>query len=212
MKQSAPVTTRLLFARHGETEASQSNVFSGSTDVPLTDYGLRQAEALAKRLGREQVDALYCSTQQRAIQTATPTATALGLELRTCSEFREMSFGEWEMHTRMELEEDFPEDMQIWESGSWKLAPPGGEMQQEVIARAVPCLLKLLKRHAGGTLLIFAHRTTLRLLFSNILDMNLPNARALGLDPTGVTEIRIRGNQAFLLYHNDTSHLAGLAR
>ncbi len=212
IKQATPVTTRLLFVRHGQTEASRSNVFSGSTDVPLTDYGLQQAELLAKRLGREQVDALYCSTQQRAIQTATPTAEALDLEIQKCAEFREMGFGEWEMRTRQELEQDFPQEMATWESGSWMVAPPGGETQQEVLARAVPRLLYLLKQHAGQTLLIFAHRTTLRLLLANMLDMSLPNARALGLEPTGVTEVRIRGTQVFLLYHNDTNHLAELTR
>ena len=212
MNQAVPVTTRLLFARHGETEASRSNVFSGSTDIPLTDQGLKQAEALARRLGHEQVDALYCSPQQRALQTATPTAEILGLEIRQCAGFREMGFGEWEMRTRQELEKDYPEEMEIWESGSWMTAPPGGETQQEVIARAIPCLLDLLKKHAGQTVLIFAHRTTIRLLLSSMLDMNLPNARALGLDTTGLTEVRIKGSRVYLLYQNDTHHLDNLAR
>jgi broad specificity phosphatase PhoE len=208
---SKPVT-RLLFARHGETEASRANVFSGSTDIPLTSYGFKQAEALAGRLSSEHVDALYCSTQLRAIQTATPTALALNLEIQKVAGLREMGFGEWEMRTRTELNQEFPREMEIWENGTWMVAPPGGETQQEVVARATSCLLDLLKRHTGQTLLIFAHRTTIRLLLSNILDMNLPNSRALGLDPTGVTEVRIKGSQAYLLYHNDTRHLAELAR
>ncbi|HEY4385612.1 MAG TPA: histidine phosphatase family protein, partial [Ktedonobacteraceae bacterium] len=155
--------------------------------------------------------ALYASTQLRAIQTATPTAQALGLEVQKVAGLREMEFGEWEMRSREALDLDFPQEMEIWESGSWMIDPPGGETQQEVIARATSSLLDLLKRHAGQTLLIFAHRTTLRLLLSNILDMNLPNSRALALDPTGVTEVFLKGGRVHLLYHNDTRHLAELA-
>jgi broad specificity phosphatase PhoE len=212
MDQATPLTTRLIFVRHGETIASRSNVFSGSTDIPLTENGHKQAEAVARRLSHERVDALYCSPQLRAQQTAGPTADALNLKIQTCDGFREMGFGEWEMRTRAELEQAYAEEMEIWEAGSWMIAPPGGETQQEVIARAVPCLLSLLKRHSGQTLLIFAHRTTLRLLLSNILDMNLPNARMLGMDTTGITEVRIKGSHVYLLYHNDTSHLSGVTR
>jgi len=201
MDHYTSVTTRVIFARHGETEASRANIFSGSTDIPLTSYGFKQAEALARKLSSEHVDALYASTQLRAIQTATPTAQALGLEIQKVAGLREMGFGEWEMRSREALNLDFPQEMEIWESGSWMIDPP---------ARATSCLLDLLKRHAGQTLLIFAHRTTLRLLLSNILDMNLPNSRALALDPTGVTEVLLKGGRVHLLYHNDTRHLVEL--
>jgi len=49
-------------------------------DPELSERGLRQAELLVPYLREEGVDALYCSPQQRARQTAAPSAAALGLE------------------------------------------------------------------------------------------------------------------------------------
>ena len=37
--------TRLLFIRHGQSEANLAAAFAGSTDTALTDLGLRQAAA-----------------------------------------------------------------------------------------------------------------------------------------------------------------------
>ena len=199
--------TRLLLARHGQTEANRKQWFSGSIEVSLTALGQAQARALAHRLRNEQINVLYSSPQQRALETAAPAASLLGLPVHRCEGLREMNFGHWEMHTRAELALRYPEEMRHWDNGSWKFQPQGGESHQQVIARAVPCMLDILQRHVGQTVLIIAHRTVLRLLVTNMLDMSLSHARRMGLAPASLSELRVLDDDVELIFYNDTSHL-----
>ena len=42
--------TELFLVRHGQTESNVANLLHGSTDVPLNENGLRQAEQDALRI------------------------------------------------------------------------------------------------------------------------------------------------------------------
>ena len=190
---------------------SIDDAFCGVTDVPLAPVGHQQAQALAERLRRQHiVDVLYCSPQRRALETAAPLAATLGLEIRTLDALREIDFGLWENRLRAELTQEYPELIAAWERGLWIGNPPGGETRQAVIARVVPCVIELLDRHAGQTILLVSHRTTLRLLTGHMLDMALSSSRRMQLSPTGLTELRVKGDQVQILYFNDTAHLASL--
>jgi len=61
----------LFYIRHGDPIYSPDS---------LTPLGKRQAEALAKRLAIYGIDKVYCSTSNRAIETAKPTCELLKLE------------------------------------------------------------------------------------------------------------------------------------
>lgn len=62
---------KLLIIRHGESEADILDVHEGRADFPLTERGHRQAEAMSEYVSRHyHVDKIYCSTLQRAAQTA----------------------------------------------------------------------------------------------------------------------------------------------
>jgi len=203
-------STRLLLVRHGQTSMSIDDAFCGVTDVPLAPIGHRQAEALANRLRRQHVDVLYCSPQRRALETAAPLAVALGLEIRTLEALREIDFGLWENRLRSELIQEYPELLAAWERGLWMGNPPGGETRQAVIARVVPRVIELLDTHAGQTILLISHRTTLRLLTGHMLDMALSSSRRMQVSPTGLTELHVKGDQVQILFYNDTAHLASL--
>lgn len=62
----------LFYVRHGDPIYDPDS---------LTPLGLRQADALAKRLTRYGIDKIYASTSTRAVLTATPTAELLKKEI-----------------------------------------------------------------------------------------------------------------------------------
>ena len=69
----------LYMIRHGQSYVNLHEWTGGNTDEGLTDLGQRQAAALAAWLPEEvdEVDAIYCSTMQRARETAAPLAGRL---------------------------------------------------------------------------------------------------------------------------------------
>ncbi|PZW36390.1 alpha-ribazole phosphatase/probable phosphoglycerate mutase [Thermosporothrix hazakensis] len=203
-------TTRLLFVRHGQTRTSRDGYCCGRTEVPLTEYGVQQAAALAERLRDEPIHALYSSPQQRAIQTATPLARITGLPLQQREELREMDFGSWEDLPRSELARRDPDLLAAWDRGSWRAWPPDGETPQAVLARLVPCLDEIVKTHTGQTVLIVSHKTVLRLLIGHMLELNLRSSRRLEMEPTGLSEVHLQGDQATLVRYNDTTHIQHL--
>ncbi|GCE22952.1 histidine phosphatase family protein [Dictyobacter kobayashii] len=207
MTTQKEATTRLLLVRHGQTAQSREDAFCGVTEVPLTETGRKQAQQVAERLRGQSIDALYCSPQIRARDTAEPIARALQLEIQLREALREMNFGIWENQPRAYLSEHYPRELSHWEQGSWMTQIPEGETQQAVITRVVPCVIELLHKHAGQTVLLVSHKSTLRLLVGHVINMALPASRCLRLDPASITELSIADDQAQLIYHNDTSHL-----
>jgi broad specificity phosphatase PhoE len=201
-------TTRLLLVRHGQTHTSRDDAFCGVTEVPLTSIGRSQAQCLSERLRREHVDALYCSPQQRALETATVIGLALEVEIQTRNELREMDFGVWENRLRADLAREYPHELEEWERGSWMAYPPGGETQQAVVARVVPCIVDILSLHAGQSVVIVSHKSVLRLLIGHLLNMTPPDSRHLRLDPASLSELRVTGDHVELVRCNDTSHLS----
>ncbi len=61
----------LYYIRHGDPIYNPDS---------LTELGHRQAEALSKRLAGSEIDTIYCSSSNRAKQTAAPTCDLLGKE------------------------------------------------------------------------------------------------------------------------------------
>lgn len=74
--------SRLLLARHGESEANRDDRFAGWENVPLTRNGADQARSLGKRLRDDgvNVDRIYTSLLQRASASASLVAGEIGLD------------------------------------------------------------------------------------------------------------------------------------
>lgn len=62
---------KLVIVRHGQSQANQDNIFTGWTDVPLTDLGIKQAQLVGEELAKLgiQFDTAHTSYMSRAINT-----------------------------------------------------------------------------------------------------------------------------------------------
>jgi len=68
---------RLYLVRHGATQLTAEDRFSGAEGVELSDDGRWQAARLAERLATEGICAVYSSPLSRALDTATALAAPL---------------------------------------------------------------------------------------------------------------------------------------
>lgn len=155
---------RLIFARHGETDANTKLMIdSRPPGGPLTDLGRQQARALADDLAAEPVVAVYASVAIRAQQTAQPIADGHGLAVRVVDGLQEVSVGDLEGRNDVESLRAFNDVFLAWLSGDLSGAMPGGESGHEVVARFTKAVQEITAAHTDGTVVVVSHGAMLRL-------------------------------------------------
>ena len=153
----------IVLVRHGETEWSRDGRHTGRTDVPLTEPGRREAEALGGALGAWRFGLVLSSPLIRASETCR--LAGLGEVAIPSDDLLEWDYGAYEGRRTKEIREERP-DWTLWRDGV-----PSGETAADVGARADRVVARL--REAGGDAAVFAHGHVLRVLA----------ARWLGLEP-----------------------------
>jgi broad specificity phosphatase PhoE len=197
--------------RHGETEWNAARRVQGHTNSALSDRGRRQAEAVAARLSRYPVQAIYSSDLYRALDTAAPIAAALGLTVQSSPELREKSYGRWEGLTESEIKAADPEGWRHYHvERQLDYAVPGGETWNEVQKRIVTVLHRLLRDYPkpDDSVLIVGHGGSLRPLILDALQAPLTTLLRLRLNNASLSALEYqpeRGGRVVFL--NDTSHL-----
>lgn len=162
--------TRLLLLRHGQTELSVQRRYSGRGNPELTELGRRQAQAAARYLAaRGGIAAVISSPLQRAYDTATVAAKALGLDVAVDDDLIETDFGVWEGLTFLEAAERDPELHTRWLRDT-STAPPGGESFDAALERVRRVRDRITADHPGATVLVVSHVTPIKMLLRMALD------------------------------------------
>jgi broad specificity phosphatase PhoE len=204
--QGEPTDTLLL--RHGQTPMSVQKRYAGRSDVPLTDVGVQQAAAAAKRLASAGVGVIVTSPLLRAVQTAQEVAAVTGVALVTDDGFRETDFGAWEGLTFAEVRERWPAEVTTWLADP-EVAPPGGESFTDVSARVTAALHRVLAAWPGQRVLIVSHVTPIKTLVTVALLAPPAALYRMHLDVAALSEIDwYADGPAVLRSFNDTSHLS----
>lgn len=203
-------TTRIFLVRHGATQLTAENRFSGAVGVDLSEEGRWQAAQLGERLRNERITALYASPLSRTMETASIIGKAVGLEAESRDGLREISHGRWEGLTRAEVETRFGDEYASWEEDPFTFAPEGGESGLTVLARALPVIREIVTRHQGECVLVVSHKATIRILLSSLLGFDARGYRdRLDQAPACLNVLDFRDAvRARLMLFNDTSHYA----
>lgn len=196
--------------RHGATQLTAEDRFSGSVGVDLSDEGRWQAARLGDRLRHEDLAAIYCSPLARTMETARIIAESCGLTIETRDGLREISHGRWEGLTRSEVETRYRDEYAAWEEDPFTFAPEGGESGVAVLARVLPVIREIVTRHVGTRVLVVSHKATLRLALSSFLGFDARGYRdRLDQAPACLNVLHFRDPvRARLMLFNDTSHYA----
>ncbi len=200
--------TRLFLVRHGATQLTAEDRFSGAVGVDLSVEGRAQVERLAERLASEPIAAVYASPLSRTIETATILATPHRLPVIHRDGLREISHGRWEGLTRHEVEARFGEEYASWDADPFAFAPEGGESGVAVLARALPVIREIVVSHVGQNVAVVSHKATLRLLLSSLLGFDARGYRdRLDQSPACLNVVDFKDPvRARLMLFNDVSH------
>jgi probable phosphoglycerate mutase len=156
--------TRLLLARHGETDWNREHRWQGHTDVPLNELGLEQARSLAAELADEPLAAIYASDLRRAYDTARIVAERKGMQVIVDQDLREIEFGTWEGLTSDEIEHRFPGDLRLWREEGKTPERRGGESHEVFRHRILAAAHRIAAAHPGDQVLVVSHGGALRAL------------------------------------------------
>ena len=124
--------TKLVLVRHGESEWNKLNLFTGWTDVELSDKGCSEAAAAGQLLKKEgyDFDIWYTSYLKRAIHTLNGILCEMDREwlpvIKTWK-LNERHYGDLQGKNKAEAAEKFGEDqVKIWRR-SFDVKPPEGQ-------------------------------------------------------------------------------------
>jgi broad specificity phosphatase PhoE len=141
-----------VLLRHGETEDVLTHTISGQRDVPLTALGRSQASSAAWRLARLGIKSIVTSDLQRAAETATIIADALGLpSVQVDQRLRERHWGERQGQPRQATAGPGDDE-----------APAGGESLNDLEKRVLAAISDATPRclvvaHSGPIRVVMKH-------------------------------------------------------
>jgi len=178
------LAARMILMRHGQSEFNLHFTATkrdpGIEDPRLTPLGQAQAEAAAAALRGEAITRIIASPYTRALQTAAPTARALGLKVRIHAGVRErfhfkcdVGSAPGDLQTAWPTH-DFSELDEVW----W---PTTTESEASVEARAAEFRAEMAADPEWATTMVVSHWAFLLTLTGQSLE----NGTWIRFDPTG---------------------------
>ena len=136
----------VTFVRHGEPDWAPGGEESVN-DPRLTPFGVAQADATARRLADEGIDAIYVSPYQRSQQTAAALERVTGIEPVTIEGLAEIGVAV-EGRRQDQVDRYFQEAARRPLHEHWD-GWPGAETFHEFHARVTLAITEMLARHGG---------------------------------------------------------------
>jgi len=199
--------TQLIMVRHGQTVWNLEGKRQGYLDSPLTEKGLAQAKALARRFGRLSFRVLYSSDLGRAYQTAKIISEVTGHEIITDSRLRERNLGIFQGLKADEIRDRYPEEYRLHRSLGPDYVIPEGESVRQQVERNIACLNGLGERHLGETVVVVTHGGVLSGFFRDTLSIPLDAPRRFDFVNGGLNIFAYEEGNWFLQTWGDVSHL-----
>lgn len=204
--------SKIYLVRHGETEWNKEGRSQGcSNDIPLSEVGMIQANAIANRLKNESIDLFFSSNLTRAYQTAKAIAVYHDKEVIMHKEFMEISFGAWEGLRFDEIKEKYIDVYKIWRDTPHIAKVPGAESILEIKERSMTKLMEIINTEKDKNILIVSHGITIKVLIASIIGIDLSNLHKIRQDNTALNIFEYRNNNFYTNLINDTCHLNSIS-
>ncbi len=195
----------LVLVRHGESEWNKKNLFTGWTDVPLTDQGMSEAVDAGKRMNKlgYKFDIAFTSHLIRAWKTLILILDELeqeGLPTINHKALNERDYGNLAGLNKDDARKKWgDEQVHIWRR-SYETQPPGGESLKNTAERALPYFEKEIMPQvmSGKNVIVAAHGNSLRAVIMK-LD---------GLSEDEVTQLNLPTGQPIVYHFNEDGSVA----
>jgi broad specificity phosphatase PhoE len=149
---------KLIMVRHGESEGNRDRRFTISSEVGLTERGVRQAHQVAQRIGQLfHPSIVITSPFRRARQTSEIIARHLNLPIETVDDLHERDLGCLKGHSYDDLRALIAKDPSYDPARGWFWKPAGGESYEDVRTRVIAAIDQLLRRYPRDEIVVVSH-------------------------------------------------------
>ena len=194
--------TTLLLIRHAENDYTLKGKLAGWTEgVGLNEQGRAQADALAKRLEKAPLKAIYSSPLERALETAAPLARSRRMPVVRRAPLGEIKYGRWTGKSLKVLRRT-----RLWlvvQHSPSLMRFPEGESFAEAQARVVEEIETLRAFHPKDLIACFSHGDVIKLAVAYYIGLPLDQFQRLAVDTASITTLHIVDGGARLLRLND---------
>jgi broad specificity phosphatase PhoE len=202
---------RLIIVRHGESEWNRIGRYQGQADAPLSDLGLRQAEALAGRLQREPLDVIFTSPLQRAAKTAEAIARHHPeVPFEQASALMEIDHGEWAGLMADEVIARYGAGLREWRAHPSRSQMPGGESFSNILKRVLDFKDQLCKDFHTRNVLVSTHDVVVKILVADALGMNMDRINRIWVTNASISVIEYGEDLPYLVSLSEACHLGRL--
>jgi probable phosphoglycerate mutase len=203
---------RMIIVRHGESEWNRIHRYQGQLDAPLSELGLRQAEALAQRLKNESIDYIYSSTLQRAANTARAIAAHhSSVPFEYAEELLEINHGEWQGKYADEIMAQYSEGLREWREHPTRSQMPGGESFSNILKRTMEFQERAYAKHKDQTILVSTHDVIVKILVADSLGMDMDRINRIWVTNASISVIEYGDELPYLVSLSEACHLGTLA-
>ncbi len=192
----------LLLIRHGENDYTKKHKLAGYTpNVHLNERGQHQAQALAEALKEVPMKAIYSSPLERAVETATPIATARGLEIQIEAGLLETNVGKWQGRSLAALR--LQKAWKVVQGAPSRAQFPEGETFYECQARIVTALDSISRKYKPQDIVACVfHADPIKLAIAHYIGLPLDHFQRLSCDTGSLTALYVSESGANLIKLN----------
>lgn len=178
----------LILARHGESEWNKLGLWTGLTDIGLSQKGIEESKLAGEKLKSFSIDISYISSLKRARQTLDEIKKVLGQDFSTMESkaLDERDYGIYTGQNKWEIQKAMGDEQFQKIRRGWNFAVPKGETLEDVYNRVVPYYQSqiLPDLRNGKNVLIVAHGNSLRALVKYLDNLSDEDVEKLEI-PTG---------------------------
>ena len=202
----------VLLVRHGHSSANGDGVLAGRLPgIHLTDRGREQAERLAERFRDLGVARIVSSPLERCVETATPLAAAVGVEVTVDDDLQECAYGAWTGRALKDLVTD-PLWRVVQDAPESARFPDDDRYAAESLREMSDRVVAAVRRHdaevsatSGDSALWVAvtHGDLLKATLAEATGSGLAKFQRYTADPASVSVVRYGDRHTFLLAATD---------
>lgn len=166
---------RIVLVQPGATDFDEQGRIKGSLDIPLNRNGSSQVDRTVLELASVELDAIYVSPSESALQTAAALAKSRKVKVRRVEKLKNLDHGLWHGRLIEEVRQKQPKVYRQGQDNPGMVCPPEGESVAAARRRLGGVLAKIRRKHKSGTVALVVPEPLASFTVSELQQSDLGN-------------------------------------